>query len=86
VRAAWHRSWRADVALRLTGMMLGCVAHAAFGRLLALPPAARAAGVLAYALAAFGFVSASAGSALALFGKHLFDRVELSARWRRRDD
>ena len=84
--AAWHRSWRSDVALRAAGVVLGCVAHAVFARLLALPPAARTAGVVAYALAALGFLSASAASALAIFGKHPFDRVDVSARWRRRDD
>ncbi|WP_445191641.1 hypothetical protein ACT009_13835 [Sphingomonas sp. Tas61C01] len=86
MRAAWLRSWRADVALRVVGVVLGCVAHAAFGRLLALPAPARAVGAGAYALAALGFLSASAACALAIFGKHLFDQIEVSARWRPRGD
>jgi len=35
-------------------------------------------------LAVVAFVSASAGSALATFGQHLFDHVEISAQWVRR--
>jgi hypothetical protein len=30
-----------------------------------------------------GFFSASAGTALAMLGKHLFDEVQVSTRWRR---
>ena len=86
MRPAWHRSRGADLALRVAGLVLCCSAYAAFGRLIALPIAARAAGLGAYALAAFGFLGASAGSALAIFGKHLFDEIEVSARWRRRGE
>ncbi|WP_375419711.1 hypothetical protein [uncultured Sphingomonas sp.] len=49
---------------------------------MALPVALRASGIVAYSLALGGFVGASAGSALALYGRHLFDEIEVSARWR----
>jgi hypothetical protein len=51
---------------------------------MALPVAFRASGVAAYLLALVGFLGASAGSALALYGRHLFDEIEVSARWRHR--
>jgi hypothetical protein len=62
------------------------LAYATFGRLVALPVALRASGVAAYLLALAGFVGASAGSALALYGRHLFDDIEVSARWRHRGE
>lgn len=40
------------------------------------------AGFLAYGIAAIGFMAASAGSALTILGHHLFDEIEVSARWR----
>jgi hypothetical protein len=81
--AVWHRSWKADIGLRLLGLV-GCgVAWAALSHLFAMRPPARSPGVFAYALAAIGFVSASAGAALTLLGHHLFDEIEVSSRWRR---
>jgi hypothetical protein len=41
------------------------------------------AGLAGYALATAGFLFASLGSALAIMGEHLFDEVQVSARWRR---
>jgi hypothetical protein len=81
---AWHRSWKADIGLRLLGLLCGAVAGVMFSHLFAmrLP---RAPGVLAYAMAATGFVSASASAALTLLGHHLFDEIEVSSRWRRDD-
>ncbi|WP_347090994.1 hypothetical protein [Sphingomonas parapaucimobilis] len=43
----------------------------------------RAGGLAGYALATAGFLFASLGSALAIMGEHLFDEVQVSARWRR---
>ena len=86
MRVGWHRTRGADVALRVAGLILCWAAYAIFGRLMALPVAFRASGVAAYALALAGFVGASAGSALALYGKHLFDEIEVSARWRHRGE
>lgn len=81
---AWHRSWRADIGLRILGLTLCAIAYQALAHLVGMrPPAApHQSGPLAYLLAAIGFMSASAGTALALLGKHLFDQVEVSARWR----
>lgn len=83
---AWHQTWKADVGLRVCGLALCAIAYLAIRRLVASPPGPRRAGLLDYGLAAIGFVSASGGSATALLGRHLFDRVEISERWRRRDD
>ena len=50
----------------------------------------RSPGAAAFLLALVTFLSASAGSATLILGPHLFDRVEVSARWARvtmdRDD
>lgn len=79
---AWKRSRKADTGLRLLGVVLCAVAYASISHLIALRPTASlaAAGPLAYALAAIGFLSASAGGALTLLGDHLFDEVQVSDR------
>lgn len=80
----WHHKRPTDLALRLLGLALCTASWLSIRALLDLhaqsavappPPAA-------YALAAIGFVGGSAGSALAVLGHHLFDRVEISERWR----
>ena len=86
MRAGWHRSHGADIALRIAGLILCCLAYVTFGMLMALPVGLRGSGVAAYSFALAGFVGASAGSALALYGKHLFDEIEVSARWRHRGE
>lgn len=40
-------------------------------------------GVAAFLLALLTFLSASIGSAMLILGPHLFDKVEVSARWAR---
>ena len=77
--AAWHRSRSADIGLRISGLILCMAAWAGLARLFAMPAPA---GIAAFGCAAGGFLCASAGSALALLGAHLFDRIETSARWR----
>jgi hypothetical protein len=79
--AAWHQSWRADIGLRLSGILLGGVAYLALVRLIALPVAPHHADALAYGLAAIGVVCTSAGSACVMLGRHLFDEIEVSSRW-----
>jgi hypothetical protein len=82
--AAWHRSRRADLGLRALGLGLCAVAYFAIARLVALAQPAQAAGALSFALAAIGFMSASAGSAMTFLGNHLFDEIEVSSRWQHR--
>jgi hypothetical protein len=82
--AAWHRSRRADLGLRACGLGLCAVAYLAIARLVAVAQPPQSPGALAFALAAVGFLGASAGGAMALFGSHLFDEVEISARWQHR--
>jgi len=79
----WHRSWQAGIGLRRVGLVSCGVAYAALSHLFSMRLPARAPGVLAYALAALGFLSASAGAALVGLGHHLFDQIEVSSRWRR---
>jgi hypothetical protein len=43
----------------------------------------RAPGVAAFLLALLAFLTASIGSATLILGPHLFDKVEVSARWSR---
>lgn len=80
---AWHRSWMADIGLRLLGLFSCGIAYAAFSHLSAMCSPASAPGVFAYALAVLGFLSASAGAALTFLGHHLFDQIEVSSRWRK---
>jgi hypothetical protein len=82
--AAWHRSRRADMGLRAAGVLLCCLGGAAIARLVAMRTPPQTADALAFLLAAIGFLSASAGSAMLFLGSHLFDHIEVSARWHRR--
>lgn len=84
--AKWHRTWQADVGLRGLGLAICTMAYLAIGHLMTLRPPAlpRPAGIVAYGLAVGGFLGASAGTALTLLGRHLFDEIEVSDRWRAR--
>jgi MFS family permease len=81
----WRRSRRADIVLRVSGLLCW-VSYTAISRLVAMHVPPPRAGALAYGIAALGFMAASAGSALTLLGHHLFDKIELSPRWRARSD
>lgn len=80
---AWRRSRMADVELRAIGLLLCAVAYLAISRLMALQPhlPKQSVDTECFVLAAVGFLSATAGSAMAWLGTHLFDQVEISARW-----
>lgn len=80
--AAWHRSQRADLGLRALGLLLCWLSYTAIVRLVAMHVPAQAADIVAYGLATVGFVAASSGSAMLILGNHLFDEIEVSARWR----
>lgn len=82
--AGWQRSGRGDVVLRLAGALLCLVAWRTFARLIAWDrvPGAGAASGLPFVLGTLGFLSACAGAAMLLLGRHLFDEVEVSSRWR----
>ena len=82
--AAWHQSRRADLGLRASGLLLCWISYAAIARLVALHVPPQSAEALAYGLAAIGFIAASGGSAMLFLGHHLFDEIEVSARWRRK--
>ncbi len=82
--AAWHRLRRADLGLRASGFLLCGIAYTALSRLCAMPLSPDTVGALACALAAIGLLAASAGSAMAALGHHLFDQIALSERWQPR--
>ena len=71
------------MGLRVIGILSCALAYLACARLAAVHP--HAVGVAAFALAATVFFAGSAGTAMALLGGHVFDEIEISARWRTRD-
>jgi len=75
-----NRKW-ADPALRLAGVLLMGAALLVGRRLFGAADARARAEPLSYLLALVGMACASTGAALAVWGHHLFDRVELSERW-----
>ena len=74
-----RRKVRSDLALRVAGVALLCLAARIASSLFGAGP--RTAEAIDYLLAAGGFLMASAGSALAWQGRHLFDQIVLSSRW-----
>ena len=79
---AWHERKYAGPALRLAGLALLALAVEA-GRhiFVAADPTAKLR-ALPYLMGLIWIASLSAGAALAVLGPHLFDQVELPARWR----
>ena len=78
---AFHERKYADLLLRLAGMMLLALAFFVGRHLFGgADPAARTK-PSAYLLALIFITSLSPGAAMASLGRHLFDQVELSARW-----
>ena len=71
----------ADLALRSAGILLVCLAALIGRRLFAVPDSGAKYDPIAYLLALIGMSSACAGAALTVLGRHLFDQVELPARW-----
>ena len=77
------RTWRHGLALRLLGVGLCVLAWRAIAYLMAMAGQGGRAGLVGYVLATAAFLFASLGSALAIMGEHLFDEVQVSARWHR---
>ena len=76
-----HRKPWSGLIIRIAGLVLLAIAAFSARRLFAramTPPDG-----LEYFLALIAFASASAGCAMTTLGAHLFDQVEVSARWRR---
>jgi hypothetical protein len=87
--AQWHRTLKGDTGLRATGTALLAISYVCIRSVShrhAVDPVHWSTGIILYALTAMGFLSASLGSAMVLLGHHLFDRVEISERWRPRSD
>lgn len=79
---AWHERKYADTALRVMGLVLLALAVKIGCHIFAgADPGARFR-ALPYLLASIWMVSLCAGAVLAALGPHLFDQVELPARWR----
>jgi hypothetical protein len=80
-----YDDWKADLGLRLCGLASCGVSCIAIGTLAALrlpDSPQREPVLLLLLLAGIGFLCASVGIALLLLGRHLFDQVEISQRWR----
>ena len=81
----WHREGWAGLALRVAGAALLSGSAIVLSYLFDRFGGARGApGAFELLLALIGFASASAGSAMLLLGAHLFDEIEISARWAHR--
>ena len=74
------RRLRTDLSLRASGILSLTLATTAIHALVRLHPPT---GALAFLLAAIGFLCASGGAMLVIVGRHIHDRVQVSARWRR---
>ena len=80
----WDRLPAGRWGLRQLGVVSLLVAYAAGRHLVMIAPGyPRYQPPLVYGLALVAFVCGSAGCALLVHGRHLFDRVEVSERWRR---
>jgi cytochrome c oxidase assembly factor CtaG len=85
---AWHQKTGAAILLRVAGVAILALAWLAAA---ALHSRAMAAGAptrdaVAWLLACSAFLCGSAGAGLAVLGPHIFDRIQVSRRWRRPDD
>ena len=74
------RRLRTDLSLRASGVLSLTIAVTAIHALARLHPPT---GAFAFLLATIGFLCASAGAMLVIVGRHIHDRVQVSARWRR---
>ena len=77
----WHRRKYADAAMRAIGLALLLPAAMIGRRLFAVADPQATVRPLAYLLGLLFFAGASSGTALLVLGRHLFDQIELSARW-----
>jgi len=78
----WHERRYANLALRLSGFLLLGLTALIARHLFSAPDPAGKVRLSAYLFALAQMVTLSAGAALAVLGRHLFDQVELPARWR----
>lgn len=79
---AWHERAYVGPALRLAGLVLLALAAGIGHHIFAAADPTAKRYVMSYILALIFIVSLSAGAALAALGRHLFDQVDLPARWR----
>ncbi len=79
----WYHQRKTDAVLRVCGMASCAIGFFAIRSLVALRSADNQLpnGPLPLVLAAAGFACASLGAALLVLGHHIFDKVEVSARW-----
>lgn len=84
----WYKTTGGDVAIRaggLAALAAAWLATSTLCRLTAMRPA-HAPTPIELMFAAIGFLAASAGAAALAIGRHLFDEVAISRRWRRLPD
>jgi len=78
---SFHERKYANLSLRLAGLVFLGIGGLIWRHLFAAADPTAKFRALPYLLALIGMVVTSSGAALAVFGRHLFDQVELSARW-----
>ena len=82
----WAAGTRGDILLRLGGVLLLLISATSIYALAHRHPGPSTfdPGVIDFALAALGVLSGSSGLGLTAIGRHVFDEVAVSARWRSR--
>lgn len=81
----WAQRRTTDLLVRVAGGGCCTAAYLAVGALMHLRVGATTpAGPVAYGFAALGFLCGSIGTMLVALGRHIFDRIEVSERWRHR--
>lgn len=82
----WYKKTIGSLMLRAVGVGLLAITYLAISLLRRRVTAgAVESDPLAYLLAAGAFISASGGALLTVLGTHIFDRVEVSGRWKTLD-
>jgi len=82
----WYEKTAGNLLLRVIGAGLLALTYVAIGLLRRrVTTGSIESDPLAYLLAAGAFICASGGALLAALGPHIFDRIEVSERWRRID-
>ena len=78
---AFHERTYANLGLRLAGLILFGSGALIWRHLFGVADPTAKSRVLPYLFALIGMASTSAGTALTVLGRHLFDQVDLSPRW-----
>jgi hypothetical protein len=84
--SGWWATRPGDLTIRAIGTASLGLCWLAISSLANLVRSGAGQGMSALGLAALGFASGCAGAAALVLGRGLFDRIEISARWRAQDN